>query len=51
MNYAIDRNAAIKIFGGPRLATPSCQVLSAQLPGAQALLPVHEEPRHEVERT
>jgi hypothetical protein len=27
VNYAIDRNAAVKIFGGPKLATPSCQVL------------------------
>ena len=27
VNYAIDRNATIKIFGGPKLASPSCQVL------------------------
>ena len=33
VNYAIDRNAAVKIFGGPRLATPSCQVLPPGFPG------------------
>ena len=32
VNYAIDRNAAVKIFGGPRLAAPSCQVLPPGLP-------------------
>ena len=36
VNYAIDRNAAVKIFGGPNLATPSCQVLPPGLPGLQA---------------
>ena len=48
VNYAIDRNAAVKIFGGPRLATPSCQVLAARLPRPSRLLPVHEEPGHQV---
>jgi peptide/nickel transport system substrate-binding protein len=31
--YAIDRNALVKIFGGPKLATPSCQVLPPGFPG------------------
>ena len=35
VNYAIDRNAAVKIFGGPKLASPSCQVLPPGLPGLQ----------------
>ena len=48
VNYAIDRNAAVKIFGGPKLATPSCQVLPPGFPGHKRLLPVHEESRREV---
>ena len=48
VNYAIDRNAAVKIFGGPNLASPSCQVLPPGVPGPQGLLPVHQEPGHEV---
>jgi peptide/nickel transport system substrate-binding protein len=38
-NLAIDRSAAIKLFGGPRLATPSCQVLPPGLPGYQPYCP------------
>ena len=48
VNYAVDRNAAVRILGGPKLAIPSCQVLPAGLPGARRLLPVHEEPGREV---
>ena len=33
VNYAVDRNATVKIFGGPNLATPSCQVLPPGFPG------------------
>ena len=33
VNMAIDRNAAVKLFGGPRLAQPSCQILPPGLPG------------------
>ena len=33
VNMAIDRDAAAKLFGGPRLATPSCQILPPGLPG------------------
>ena len=33
VNLALDRNAAVKLFGGPRLATPSCQILPPGLPG------------------
>ncbi len=33
VNMAIDRAAVVKLFGGPRLAVPSCQVLPPELPG------------------
>ena len=48
VNYAIDRNALVKIFGGPKLAVPNCQVLPPGFPGNKAVLPVHEEPGHDV---
>jgi peptide/nickel transport system substrate-binding protein len=33
VNLAVDRAAAVKLFGGPRLAVPSCQILPPGLPG------------------
>jgi peptide/nickel transport system substrate-binding protein len=33
VNMAIDRDAAVTLFGGPRLARPSCQILPPGLPG------------------
>ena len=49
VNYAIDRNAAVKIFGGPeaRLAVLPGAAARAS-PATSRLLPVHEEPRREV---
>ena len=44
VNYAIDRNALVKIFGGPRLAVPSCQVLPPGFPGYQAYCPYTKNP-------
>jgi peptide/nickel transport system substrate-binding protein len=44
VNYAIDRNAAVKIFGGPRLATPSCQVLPPGFPGYRPYCPYTKNP-------
>jgi peptide/nickel transport system substrate-binding protein len=44
VNYAIDRNAAVKIFGGPKLATPSCQVLPPGFPGHQDYCPYTKSP-------
>ena len=38
-NMAIDRDAAVKLFGGPRLATPSCQILPPRLPGYSPYCP------------
>ena len=48
VNYAIDRNAAVKIFGGPKLAAPVLPGAAARLPRPSRLLPVHEEPGHQV---
>ncbi len=44
VNYAIDRNAAVKIFGGPNLATPSCQVLPPGFPGHKDYCPYTKNP-------
>ena len=33
VNMAIDRDATVKLFGGPRLAVPSCQILPPGMPG------------------
>ena len=44
VNFAIDRNAAIKIFGGANLASPSCQVLPAGFPGHQDYCPYTKNP-------
>ena len=44
VNFAIDRNAAIKIFGGPKLATASCQVLPPGFPGHQDYCPYTKNP-------
>ena len=40
VNMAIDRDAAVKLFGGPRLASPSCQVAAAGSGGLCAVLSV-----------
>ena len=39
LNFATDRSAIVKLVGGPRLATPSCQILPAGFPGYQANCP------------
>jgi peptide/nickel transport system substrate-binding protein len=44
VNFALDRNAAVKIFGGSKLATPSCQVLPPGFPGHQDYCPYTKNP-------
>jgi len=44
VNYAIDRNAAVKIFGGTKLAVPSCQVLPPGFPGYKPYCPYTKNP-------
>src|SRR5580765_6598209 len=44
VSYAVDRNAAVKIFGGPNLASPSCQVLPPGFPGHKDYCPYTKNP-------
>ena len=44
VNFAIDRNAAVKIFGGKNLASPSCQVLPPGFPGHKDYCPYTKNP-------
>jgi peptide/nickel transport system substrate-binding protein len=44
VNYATDRNALVKIYGGPKLAAPTCQVLPPNFPGYQAYCPYTKNP-------
>jgi peptide/nickel transport system substrate-binding protein len=39
INYAADRNAYVKIGGGPSLAVPTCQVLPPNFPGYKPYCP------------
>jgi len=44
VNFATDRSAIVKIYGGPQLATPACQVLPPNLPGYQPYCPYTADP-------
>ena len=44
VNYATDRNALVKIYGGPKLATPTCQVLPPNFPGYKPYCPYTTNP-------
>jgi peptide/nickel transport system substrate-binding protein len=44
VNYATDRNALIKLYGGPRLASPTCQVLPPNFPGYKPYCPYTANP-------
>ncbi len=44
MNYAIDRNAMVNLFGGPVLASPICQVLPPGFPGHVPYCPYTKDP-------
>ena len=39
LNYAIDRNVLVSLYGGSSLARPTCQVLPPGLPGYQPYCP------------
>ncbi len=39
VNYATDRNALVKIYGGPKLAVPTCQILPPNFPGYKPYCP------------
>ncbi len=44
VNLAIDRNALVKIYGGARLATPTCQVLPPGISGYEPYCPWTKNP-------
>ena len=44
MNYATDRNAIIKVWGGPQVATATCQILPPDFPGYEAYCPYTTDP-------
>jgi YVTN family beta-propeller protein len=44
LNYAIDRRAIVKLYGGPTAAQPSCQILPPQIPGFRRYCPYTLDP-------
>jgi peptide/nickel transport system substrate-binding protein len=44
VNFATDHNALVKIYGGPQLATPTCQVLPPNFPGYAPYCPYTANP-------
>jgi peptide/nickel transport system substrate-binding protein len=44
INFAADRNALVKIYGGPKLAQPTCQVLPPNFPGYVQYCPYTKNP-------
>lgn len=44
VNYALDRNALVNLFGGPVLASPVCQVLPPGFPGHVDYCPYTKDP-------
>ena len=44
VNFAVDRDALVKLFGGPRLAVASCQFLPPDLPGYVPSCPYPHDP-------
>jgi peptide/nickel transport system substrate-binding protein len=44
VNFALDRAAMVKLLGGPRLATPTCQIEPPGFPGYRPYCPYTENP-------
>jgi peptide/nickel transport system substrate-binding protein len=44
VNFATDRNALVKITGGPKLAVPACQILPPNFPGYEPYCPYTKNP-------
>jgi peptide/nickel transport system substrate-binding protein len=44
LNYAVNRHSVVNIFGGPKLAEPSCQILPIDFPGYKAYCPYTKNP-------
>jgi peptide/nickel transport system substrate-binding protein len=44
INFATDRSALIKLYGGPKLASPTCQILPPNFPGYKPYCPYTADP-------
>jgi peptide/nickel transport system substrate-binding protein len=44
VNYATDRNALVKVYGGPKLAVATCQILPPNFPGYEPYCPYTKNP-------
>ena len=44
VNFAVDRRAAVNLFGGPKLAAPLCQTLPPGMPGFEPYCPWSADP-------
>ncbi|MDQ3895089.1 MAG: ABC transporter substrate-binding protein [Actinomycetota bacterium] len=44
VNYAADHDALVKIYGGPKLAVPTCQILPPNFPGYEPYCPYTKNP-------
>jgi peptide/nickel transport system substrate-binding protein len=44
VNFATDRNALVKIYGGPKLGVPTCQILPPNFPGYKPYCPYTKDP-------
>lgn len=44
VNLAVDRGAMVKIYGGPKLATPTCQILPPGFAGYEPYCPFTKNP-------
>ena len=47
LNFAIDRNRTVAIYGGPTMAHPTCQILPPQMPGFTRYCPYTRDPRRD----
>ncbi|HEY2161842.1 MAG TPA: ABC transporter substrate-binding protein, partial [Solirubrobacteraceae bacterium] len=44
LNYAINRNTIVNLYGGPDSATPTCQIIPATIPGHVPYCPYTRDP-------
>jgi len=44
LNYAINRNTIVNLYGGPDNATPTCQIIPATIPGHVPYCPYTRDP-------
>lgn len=45
LNLAFDRNSIVRLYGGPQVARPSCQILPPEMPGYRRYCPYTLHPR------